>query len=94
MSARRQGRSSPGGPVPPQSRLVPAVAGDRVPVVVRLRDRWVVGACGEPAKGWLCLGCAQLLANRGQLELHLETGQHVIARICAEHGVEAFEEPT
>lgn len=81
--------------------VLSAVAGDLVPARIRRTEAMTVTlahayhvheCCGEPSRWWLCLSCAQYLANRYQLEAHTETGSHVVARICPEHGAETLED--
>jgi hypothetical protein len=47
-------------------------------------------SCGGPAPLLACVPCRALLANLGQVEMHLETpGPHAIAAKCTVHGWEA-----
>jgi hypothetical protein len=47
--------------------------------------------CEAPASRWYCVHCKQSLANRGQLEMHLEAGQHWLVVDCPVHGHEAAQ---
>jgi hypothetical protein len=47
--------------------------------------------CDTPASRWYCVDHQQPLVNRGQLEMHLETGQHWIVVDCKTHGFEAAQ---
>lgn len=76
----------------PSERITPAREGDRIPVQALLRDQhqgaFVKARCDADAGAFICLPCAQYLANQYQLELHTETGAHAIARVCSQHGAE------
>jgi RNase P subunit RPR2 len=50
---------------------------------------YLYARCEAPAARWYCVLCHQPLANRGQLEMHLEAGQHWIVVDCRRHGYEA-----
>jgi hypothetical protein len=48
-------------------------------------------SCGELVTRLACVTCGVLLANQGQLELHVEgapTTEHAIAAWCPRHGWE------
>jgi hypothetical protein len=97
---RAKVRTSPPALSAPRGTVLSAVAGDLVPARIRTEAMTVTLArayhvhecCGEPSRWWLCLSCAQYLANRFQLDAHTETGTHVVARICPEHGAETLED--
>jgi hypothetical protein len=69
------------------------VVGARAGHAVRIEGEAVVlwSDCGRPARVLACIEHEQRLANRGQLEMHLETasGPHTIAALCAVHGWES-----
>lgn len=99
MGTRQRARTSPPAPAARPREVLSAVPGDVVPARIRTegvtvtlaRAYHVHEACGEPSRFYLCLSCARYLANALQLEFHCETGAHVIARICPEHGAETLE---
>lgn len=85
----------------PAGVILSAVPGDVVPARIRtesgaveLRSAYHVHAhCGGAgSKTWVCISCGRFLANRGQLEMHTEAGQHVVARLCPEHGAETLDD--
>lgn len=102
MGTRQRGRSAPPGLAAPRGSIITAVPGDVVPARIRTetlamtvtlaRAYYVAECCGEPSRFFLCLSCARYLANRCQLEQHTETGVHVVARLCPEHGAETLED--
>jgi len=50
-------------------------------------ETWMLFSnCGASAQMMACLTCSQRLANQGQLEMHIATGEHRIAAWCPEHG--------
>lgn len=79
----------------PAPRRFPAVAGDVVPAAVRGATGIVLGAVvvarcrARAGRAWLCLSCSQYLVNETQRDFHCETGAHVLARVCMQHGAEA-----
>jgi hypothetical protein len=80
--------------------VIPAVAGDYVPrgiwrddvpvIIAHQNAEHVKVHCGEALalQDYLCISCKQYLKNQTQLELHTETGKHLIARVCLIHGAE------
>lgn len=72
----------------PYPNIVPARAGE---LLVLERDSFILwSSCGGPAPGLACVTCQRRLANKGQLEMHIESGTHVIAAWCPRHGWEAL----
>jgi hypothetical protein len=71
--------------------ILPAVVGDLVNLPgfdrAYVASQWC--ASTRPTS-YACLTCRQLLANGYQLSVHTETGTHVIARQCRDHGWEAL----
>lgn len=47
--------------------------------------------CERAATKLFCVTCDRLLANQGQLEMHIDTGAHQIVAWCAVHGWEAMQ---
>ena len=100
MGTRQRGRTSPQAPAAPRGTVLSAVPGDVVPARIRTEAVTVVLArayhvrecCGDASRFFICLSCARYLANRCQLEQHTETGVHVVARLCPEHGAETLED--
>jgi hypothetical protein len=79
--------------------IIPSVVGDPVPrgiwredlpIVAAIHGEFVKVNCGEEMhlQDYLCVSCKQYLKNQTQLELHTETGVHLIARVCLVHGAE------
>ena len=66
--------------------VLAAVVGD-AGVVNGAREQ-VTADCGHKAAGFCCLFCHVRLANAYQLELHVASGDHLIARWCETHGAE------
>lgn len=67
-----------------------AVQGDAITIDRKLT--YVGAPCGCRPAGFFCLSCRQKLANRAQLDMHLESAPwmiHNIARDCGEHGLTA-----
>lgn len=79
-------------------RVIPAVAGDHVPrgiwrddipiILAAENGEYVKPACGEPDHDYLCITCKYYLKNGANLEMHTESGVHIIARVCLVHGAE------
>jgi hypothetical protein len=81
-------------------RVIPAVAGDLVPRGIWREDIPVIMAaengefvkprCADPleTQDYLCITCKYYLKNEANMEMHTETGVHVIARVCLLHGAE------
>lgn len=72
--------------------IIPAIDGDYL-TSTELRAKHstdhVRADCGSPAVAFFCLSCRTRLANPYQLELHTDSGRHVIAKLCG-HGAEAL----
>lgn len=85
----------------PTLTVTPAIIGDAVPShlfrvfeaargSVPRPSHAVLPRCDQPeGRGFFCLSCREFLANVGQLEMHTESGAHVIAHACHIHGAEA-----
>jgi hypothetical protein len=68
--------------------LTSARAGDLLEIDGDTYILW--SSCGDKAPGLACVTCSLRLANQGQLEMHIETGTHVVAAWCPRHGWEAL----
>ena len=66
-----------------------APAGMTVPTLLADYGAIVGRRCKAAARAWLCLSCSQYLANDTQRQFHTETGAHMLARVCPQHGAEA-----
>jgi hypothetical protein len=79
-------------------RVIPAVAGDAVPrgiwrddipiILASKNEECVKVRCAEPDHDFLCITCKYYLKNAANMEMHTESGVHVIARVCLLHGAE------
>ena len=70
--------------------ILPAVVGD--PVRLDGYRSHVKIACEATPREYVCTTCSQILANRHQVDLHVDDGhRHVIARLCGLHGPEEVD---
>jgi hypothetical protein len=76
----------------PAVSVVWGVAGDVIHIEHERHMLW--RECDRVIRAYHCVFCKQHLANRGQLEMHLELGgQHYVVSYCTRHGYEACEDP-
>lgn len=72
------------------TRPMAAVQGDAITIDRKLTH--VGASCDCEKTGYFCITCRQKLANRAQLDMHLEGAPlfiHNIARECGPHGLTA-----